>query len=216
MIKAFLSLLIGLSAVLVSVPASAQLSPGMSGRSTAPRDAGEDQYWFMIRQLGACLADMKTEQSVAFLESEIGSRNENRAFDALFNRSRNVCMRNFVSASVLRAHVRGAVAEGLYKRNVDGWNADMTVPVTPPESIGSIHDFARCYISANFTVSRGLLDDTKLATDSEQEYVDQMASGFQPCLPAGRDVRLKTINVRMALAEALYHATKSVPKQDAQ
>lgn len=213
--KAVLSLLIGLSVTALSVAANAQLAPGISGTSSAPRDAGQDQYWFMIRQLGVCLADMKTERSVAFLEAEIGSRSEDRAFDALFSRSRNVCMRNFVSASVLRAHVRGAVAEGLYKRNVDGWSADMTVPVVPPESIGSIHDFARCYISANFTVSRGLLDNTKLATDGEQEYIDQMASGFQPCLPSGRDVRLKTINVRMALAEALYHATKSEPQQDA-
>ena len=191
----------------MATPAAAQLSPSTSGSSTAPTEASEKDYWWMLRQMGDCLADYKTEKSQAFLAAKIDSPAETRAFKQLFGRSRNMCMRNFVSASIVRSQIRGVVAEGLYRRNLALVGADFVPAANAPAQIASLHDFARCYVSSNYAEARTLLKETRLATEDEAELVKRMAPGFSSCLPEGRDVVLKPINVRLSLAEALYHAT---------
>lgn len=204
------TVLLAISALSIAAPTLAQLSPGTSGISSAPRSATEREYWALVRSMGDCLADYKTEQSIAFLEAPISSRAENKAFDKLFGRSRNMCMKDFVSASFRRAHVRGAIAEALYRRNMRDLGDEFMPAINAPEKIGSIHDFARCHIASNFAQTRDFLGETKLNTDSELKYLQRMAPDFSTCLPKDREVTLKPINVRMSLAEAMYHATKPV------
>ena len=213
--RVVITLLLGMLMAVTAAPVAAQLKPGTSGSSSAPRDAGSDQYWYLVRSMGDCLAENKTELAVAFLDSEIDSGAEDKAFGKLFGRVRNMCMRNFVSASFRRAHIRGSIAEGLYRQNMRQRGADFIPVVAAPEAIGSIHDFARCYIVSNFAETRDFLDDTKLNTSGETERLQELASGFQPCLPQDREVKLRPIVVRLALAEAMYHATKVTPLQAA-
>ncbi len=191
----------------MATPAAAQLSPSTSGSSTAPTEASQKDYWWMLRQMGDCLADTKTEKSQAFLAAKIDSADETREFKQLFGRSRNICMRNFVRASIVRSQIRGVVAEGMYRRNLVQVGADFVPAPNAPAEIASLHDFARCYVNSNYAEARALLRETRLATEDEAELVKRMAPGFALCLPEGRDIVLKPINVRMSLAEALYHAT---------
>ena len=59
-------------AVLLATSAPAQLAPGYSGQSGV-RSLGDSDTWFAIRQLGHCLARLKTAESRALVLAEPGS-----------------------------------------------------------------------------------------------------------------------------------------------
>jgi hypothetical protein len=193
--------------------ASAQVAPGYSGTSDAPTTATQDQYWFFLRELGRCLAQSKRTQSVALVHSVIDSAEEKRAFDALIRRSgNNVCMQNMVRATVVRAAVRGVVAENLYKMQpVSALQAAAPEGLSNPASVRSIHDFADCYVAGNYADARSLLANTKLGTREETDRVRKMAPGFSACLPQGREIRIVATDIRLALSEALYRASAVRP-----
>jgi len=201
-----------LGAAMVVAPAQAQLAPGRSGFSDAPTVAHESEYWEMMDNLGDCLARIKPDESAAFVGSVIDSPAETAAFEALFNRTRNVCMGNFVRAGMLRAHVRGVVAEGLFKKlPSDQFEAFTASPPAPPAVVVSLHDFARCYVLAHPQSARRLVEDTRLATKGETELIRTIAADFGPCLPEGNEVTIRPTSVRMAIAEALYRAVSGLP-----
>ena len=183
--------------------ASAQLGPGISGSSSAPREGVPDDYWILLRNMGECAARAKHDKAVAFLAAPPGSAAEGRAFQRLFGGNGNMCMRDFVSATLLRAHVRGAVAEWLYKKHASRASA-AAVTGEATGQITSLHDFARCYVAGNERAARRLLDETRLGSDSEQDMVVAMAPSFAGCFPADRQIEIEAFEVRMALAEALY------------
>ncbi|WP_133365438.1 hypothetical protein [Qipengyuania sediminis] len=194
-----------------AMPARAQLASGYSGQSDAPRPGVPDDYWYLLRQIGPCVAESKTEAARGFLAAAPGTADEKRAFDRLFGRKSNACMRNFVSATFVRAHVRGAIAEGLYERATaagavprPGADADLD-----RAKIRTLHDFGRCYIAGNGGHATALLKDTQLGSREEANAVMQLAAGFESCFPVGRKVRIDATEVRMALAEALYHSVNN-------
>ena len=166
-----------------------------------------------MSRFGQCIARTKKDEAVAFLASEIDTSEEAAAFDSLFGRARNMCMGNFVSAQMLRSHVRGVVAEGLFER-LDREQAERNLMAerAGPEEVSGIHDFAACYVASHPVEARGLLDETRVGTKGEAEYVRQLAPGFGDCLPQGIEVRIYPIDVRMAFAEALYHAANQAPQ----
>jgi hypothetical protein len=198
-----------ISALLTAAtPAAGQLAPGYSGTSSAPIEGVEGDYWILLRTVGSCVADSKYNQSVAFLAAEPGSEAEARAFRQLFGRNSNVCLRNFVWATFQRAHMRGAVAEGLYKRLVRerGEVVPAGMPLTDEQPLRTLHDFARCYVGHHRAEAHAFLMGTRLGTDEEHDAVINMAPEFGKCFPAGRQIRIDAREVRMALAEALYQS----------
>lgn len=191
----------------MSAPARAQLSPGTSGHSSAPTEAGEAEAMRFMRRLGSCIAERKHDLGVAFMASEIGSPEEDAVVAELFKGNRNVCMGNMVSATMQRAYVRGSVAEWLYKSAAGDRRLDAVVAgAREPEMVVSMHDFADCFVARQPSVADGLVTQTLLGTEGETEYVRRMAQSFGPCLPSGREVRIVPTQIRMAIAEALYHA----------
>lgn len=200
-------LLTSLAVLALAAPVAAQINGSASGFSDAPTQASEAEYWSMLGQMGTCLAEQKAEESTAFLASVIDSGEEDAAFDALFHRSRNGCMGNFVQAGFLRSHVRGVVAEGLFEDLPDTTvDAFIGSPPAGPEGIATLHDFARCYVVSHPSEARALLRETRVATEGELEFIRAIAADFGPCLPQDREVRLRPTAVRMAIAEAAYHA----------
>ena len=199
--------LCALASMTVAIPAEAQLAPGYSGYSTAPEAGTDKDYLFMMRQLGSCLAASKTKLAVAMLAAPENSAAEGRAFQDLFNARNNNCLGAVVRATVVRAQVRGALAEALYRRNLRaGATVRPVVTDVSGEEVGNLADFARCYVSRHPAEARALLDDTKLGTSEERAAVIAMSGDFQTCLPA-REVELSPSDIRMVLAEVLYKAT---------
>lgn len=185
--------------------AQAQLAPGYSGQSSAAREASAPEYWYMLRQMGACVATEKRDDATAFLATTPGSDAETRVFRKMFGSNRNFGMRDFVSASFIRAHLRGSIAEGLYEGLA--LQPPSSSPSSSPETaqpLANLHDFARCYVALNAAAAHELMISTRMNTVEERKTVARMASGFAPCLPAGREVSLSPLDVRLALAEALY------------
>lgn len=192
--------------IVAPVTAHAQLAPGNSGFSTAPVEGSQNDYWWLLRELGVCLTKSKTDQVRAFLATEIDTPAEESRFDDLFHKQRNLCMRNFVSLTTVRAHIRGAVAEGMYERIAVDRPTPLQEAAAWDEPIHDLHDFARCYVASHAARAHSLLADTRMGDDDEVRAVRAMAVDFGPCLPHGIKVQLNPPEVRMALAEALYHA----------
>ena len=184
----------------------AQFAPGNSGFSSAPTQGSENEYWWLLRELGHCLSRSKTDEARAFLSTAIDTPAEETAFDELFHAQRNVCMRNYVNLTTVRAHIRGAVAEGMYERHVPDRASFRPAAAAPNEPVQDLHDFARCYVADHAETAHAFLVDTRLGNRDEIEAVRGMAADFGPCLPQGAEVRLNPPEVRMAIAEALYHA----------
>ncbi len=210
MIRLLASFLV--AAGLLAAPAAAQINGSASGWSNAPVNASETEYWSMMGQMGNCLAEQKGEEARAFVGSVIDSAEEDAAFEALFHRSRNGCLGNFVNAGMLRPHVRGLVAEGLFENLPDEVIDNfISAPPAAPESIVTLHDFARCYVVAHPAEARQLLRETRVATRGELEFIRAIAPDFGDCLPQDREVQLQATSVRMAIAEAAYRAATGNP-----
>lgn len=194
--------------LMVNDGAKAQLAPGYSGTSSAPVEGTESDYWHLLRVMGECAAQLKYDEAVAFLATDPGSSAEAKAFHEIFGGQRNVCMRNFVSATLVRAHLRGAVAEGLYKRLAREARspspAAATSTIGMEQDIRTLHDFARCYVRSHEAEARTLLMETRLATREERATVVRMAPDFAECFPAGREIEINPIEIRLAIAEAMY------------
>ena len=217
MIRLLLALAV-LSAVWTA-PAAAQLSSGISGQSSAPVQGVPKDYWIMIRKLGLCTADRKPELSHAFLATEPGTSEEKAAFDALFNKRGNMCMGRYASGTLLIAHFRGSLAEAFVQMADDEHRAAVLAgPLPAPEIVGSLKQFAQCYLAARPSESWVLLRDTKVGFGEELEAMRELAPGFAECLPSDREVSLSPVAIRMSLAEAMYQAlnapTLAVGKSD--
>ena len=196
-----------IAAMLVATPAAAQINGSASGWSSAPVEASQEEYWNFMGRMGTCLAENKAEEAEAFVGSVIDSDAEGEAFDALFDRRFNQCMRNYVSAGVVRSRVRGVVAEGLFELLPDETIEQfIAAPPAAPATIGTLHDLARCYVVAHPADARQLLRETRVATRGELEFIQTIAPDLQPCMPQGREVRLQATSLRMAIAEAAWRA----------
>ncbi len=191
--------------------AQAQLAPGYSGFSSAPTTASEAEYWTMMRRLGACLADSKTQAATAFLQTEPGSKAEDEAFAPLFHRHSNRCMGNFVSASMQREHIRGLIAESLFEQMPAGQRPAVVEAANDVEGeqIRTLHQFGQCYVSDHPQEAIAFLNATKVGTKGEVQAIRQMATQFGPCLPDGVEVKIVPVDIRMAIAEALFHAAST-------
>ena len=197
--------------IMHSDAAVAQLAPGYSGHSDAPREGTEDQYWSVLREIGRCVARSKADGAVRFLASAVDSQEEAGAFQALFAGQSNVCMQNTVRLVAPRAHIRGAIAEGLFKARYLQTATSAVLPASGGEEeppIRTLHDFARCYVKQDFLSARMLIVDTQLGTRGERDRVRQMAPDFSACFPEGVTLQINPPEVRMALAEALYVAVR--------
>lgn len=202
-------LIASICAALPGLPAHAQLSPGYSGYSSAPAEGTEEEYWYLIRQLGYCLSSTKSEQSVAILSTAPGSKEEREAWNRLFTqRRRNPCMQNFVSATIVRGQVRGSIAEALYIRATDDQVTQRPPTLAAPDAISDIHDFADCYVASHYLDASRLLRETRVATKGELQFLKEIAGSFGPCLPSGSEVVLDPVDIRFAIAEALYRTTQ--------
>lgn len=190
-----------------SASAEPRLAPGVSGYSSAPIEGSDQIFWAFVRSTSHCFVRTKTEKAEAFLATGIDTRAESRAFKSLFsNRRRTACMQNIVKAKFQRAYFRGAIAEELFHRRIKEWPRDAKPKLTKQKAGAGIHGFAECYVAKNFTATRRLLENTKLATKGEMAFIQEMQPDFADCLPKRRQIVLSAIDIRMALAEAAYKA----------
>ena len=187
-----------------AAPASAQIAPGLSGRSTTDVIEDNGEFWRTLVAFGNCYADNNAERAFTLIATEPGSSEERQVFRGLFTRGTNSCLYGTTLVNVTRAMVRGAIAEGLYRRGT-------AIPihlVQPPLEAGvparTLSEAARCYTAAHRSEVEALVAGSRAGSRQELEQLNAMADDFFACLPeSGRDRSFDPTLIRYRLVEAL-------------
>ena len=200
--------------------APAQLAPGYSGFSGI-QYMGNEEAWWSLRQLGACLARTRPRASETLLATRAGTAEEAAASRALLGNNTS-CLQPNSRMSVTRDLLRGVVAEGLYTRRYTAAppalaEAPDDVPAIgadgKPIGIPILVSFARCFAAIRPGEIHSLLTTTRLGSRPEHEAIGAMAPDFGRCIPAGARVNFQAPIVRIVLAEALYHRARAAAAQ---
>ena len=110
--------------------------------------------------------------------------------------------------------IRGAIAEGLYKK--DNSAPPPAVKVAQPAAIAKgaessiqpyrlLADFSRCLAASHPDAVHRLLTTTRLGEAASGEAIAALAPDFDECLPPNVRIEFPPGELRLALAEALYN-----------
>ena len=207
--------------------ATAQLAPGYSGQSGV-MSFGHSDAWFNVRQLGHCLARLKTAQARALILAEPGSEAEEQAARALIGRETS-CLIYATRLEFTRDMLRGTVAEALYRREI---STPPSAGQPPPSTLQAldgmdqrrrrillprllVSDFSSCLAAAEPVLVHRLITTTRLGTSEEREQVSAMAGRFEACVPQGARLQPYSEIIRLGLADALYKRAVSTPRTTA-
>lgn len=209
--------------LVVAGPAVGQLAPTYSGQSTAPVQGTQDEFYWSLNELGLCLAKTRKREARAFVLSESGSADENRAFSAMLGKH-SMCVRGASSIRLPTSMIRGAIAEAMYKKG----NATFRPPVAPGPRrtltaaekarltpYGVLSDFSRCLAAAHPQETHALITTTRLGSKAEAAQIDAMAPRFDACLPVKFRIAFDPSEIRLGLAEAMLRATLPIAAQTA-
>ena len=206
-------MMLGMSSLFLGMNAqgaSAQIAPGYSGSSDGGTVyMGNEEIWQALRVFGSCYARLSTAHALELLGNEPGTQGERDAVRRAIRDPQN-CFGYVSRVRAPYAWLRGAVAEGLWKRRV-------AIPTTllrgaPARGTESrnIHDSARCVAAAHGDQVRALLA-TSIGSRGERETAEALLSGpFMRCVPpeVGALI-LSPLMVRYMLAEALLRLPSS-------
>jgi len=186
------------------IAAVAQIGSGHSGFSTEQTYTGRMAF-DDLNAFGECFATKQTDDALKLVGTDAGSVDEARVYKALFSKEQ-FCLGDLSGLGVPWKFVRGAIAEGLYKRKVSlpasfAANHSMT-----REKVQSVMDAAICYANAHPAEARALVETTRPGTKQEAAAVAAMEADFVACLPANipQQVQIDTILLRYRIAEALW------------
>ena len=180
--------------------ASAQLAPGLSGKSTTYY-AGREESLRDLTFFGRCYAKKNRDDALALIATRPSSAEEARVYAKLFGRDNLLCLAPGTSLRAPLAYVRGAIAEGLFlaEGRVPPSHA---LPVPAPAQVRNLSDAARCYAAGHKEQVQTVLA-TRVGSREENEAVSALLSDFAACLPAGVKVNFDATVIRFRLAEAL-------------
>ena len=183
--------------------ASGQLAPGVSGSSSAMTFDSEEAMR-TLSVFGACYARLNTHQALELIGTEPASREEAETYRRLFRRDNQSCLGEFTEMRMPIAFVRGAIAEGLYKRGVPlPSNLGQTAPAAG--EVRTLSEAARCYTATHRQQVQNLVEQTPPGSRREYDALSAMAGDFFQCVPeTARRRRFEPTQVRFRLAEALW------------
>ena len=198
---------------------NAQLASTYSGFSGEPRRGTSEEFWFALSSLGQCFARMKTEQSRALLATQPASAAEAKAVREMLGRQTG-CLRHASRITMRSDLLRGAIIEGLYKRDVRAPVAAVEVPrpaAVDPRSGDEIEpfeflaEFARCFASKHPQRVHRLVTETHLGTAKSHAAIAEFEPIVPECLPPNARMQFEPTDIRLALVEALYRRSVAVP-----
>lgn len=200
-------IMLGMAALALGVttaPAMAQIAPGYSGSSDGGVDyMGNEEIWQALRVFGTCYARVNAPHALELIGTEPGTQAERDAVRRAIRDPQN-CFGYVVRVRAPYATLRGAVAEGLFRRRVAIPAALRQAPPARGTESRNIYEAARCVAAAQGDRVRGLLA-TSMGSRGEREAASALLSGpFRQCVPpeAGT-LAMSPMYVRYLLAEAL-------------
>ena len=184
--------------------AAAQLPPGASGSSSL-EIVDDEEAFRALSAFGACFASRKTDEALALIATVPGTRGEAETSRRRIRRPAIVCLGGNSQFRMPMYMMRGAIAEGLYRRGV-ALPPDLALAAPPPGApTRTLAEAARCYTAGHRDEVRALIDQTRIGSREEYERLREMAPAFFTCLPErARGGQVIAAQVRGHLAEALY------------
>jgi hypothetical protein len=200
---------IGVAAVLglLASAASAQISNGASGSSTMAYLSNEESLKEVVG-FGECYAKESPEKALRLIATPPASREEALTYKALFRKPYQSCLGDVSRLSADLALIRGAIAQGLYKRKMP-MPATLMQPVPTVAQVRNVSDAARCYVASHAEEARRVVAETKVGSRREHEEVVKLMPDFFKCVPEGARVQFTATLVRLRLAEALLRTAPS-------
>lgn len=189
--------------VCMAVPAHAQIAPGYSGSSSTTYTTNPTEFWQTLRSFGACFAKNSETDAWALIATDPDSKAEAAVYKKMSRGRTQACL----TATSLQAPVpliRGAIAEGLYKR---GAVVPVELKLEAPfggAPIRKLGEAARCYAASHRAEAEKLLAETAPGSKKELEALNSMSGDFFACLPDMAQKRsFNPTQIRYRLAEAL-------------
>jgi hypothetical protein len=185
--------------------AFAQLDPSRSGTSSMSYLGGQ-AGWNELRDFGACYASYETKDALKLVATKPASVEEIETYKQLFRKANQYCLGSVTSLRASSALVRGAIAEGLYKKKIPV-PANLAVTTVPAmEQVHNFSDAALCYAAAHRAEALSLVNETKPGSKQEYAAIEKLWHGFAECIPpiARQSVQVDTTLVRFRIAEALW------------
>lgn len=206
-----ISYLAGLAAfALLASTASAQISNGASGSSSMSYLSSEEGLQEVVG-FGDCYAKEQPEKALRLIATRPASREEAQTYVSLFKKHYQSCLGDVSRLSADLSLIRGAIAQGLYKRKVPMPAALMqTVPAVA--QVRNVSDAARCYVASHREEARRVVAETKVGSRKEHDAVVKLMPDFFKCVPSSANAQFTTTLVRFRLAEALLRTAPSAPK----
>jgi hypothetical protein len=181
----------------------AQIAPGQSGTSSMTYVDGEEAME-TLSTFGTCYAGRNTADALALIATEPGSTLEAQTYRSLFTKPYQTCLGFATELRAPLVLIRGAIAEGLYKRGI-AIPSNLTLSAPPPgATIRTISEAARCYTATHDDQVRAIIAETKPGSRKEYEAIESILPDFMACVPEkARKLGFSVTQVRFRLAEAL-------------
>ena len=195
----------GTALVLVglAVPAPAQIAPGLSGNSSTMTFVDNGEAFRTLNAFAACYARQNSARALELIATEPATREEAETYRRLFRRDNMSCLREDTELRMPVALVRGAIAEGLYKRGI-ALPPQLIQSAPAPGGARTLSEAARCLTASRRDRVQALVEGTAPGSRGEFEALNALADDFFACVPdTARDRRFDPTQVRFRLAEAL-------------
>jgi hypothetical protein len=199
--RSILALALAAAAGLAS-SAPAQIAPSRSGTSSMSY-LGQGEVWDAIGEFGVCYAGTNRKGALSLIATETNSDAETATYRKLFGKG-NPCLGDVVGLhGIAISMIRGAVAEGLYRKGV-AVPAELMQTAPSPGQIHNLGQAALCYTAAHPDKAQALIATTHPGSRKEYEAMTALAADFWHCIPAGaRNVDFDSTQIRFRIAEAL-------------
>ncbi len=182
-------------------PALAQIPSSRSGSSSLEYLSNEDGL-IAVMEFGECYAKGETKKALRLLATTPSTREEAQTYVALFRGSNQACLKEIIELNAALPMVRGAIAEGMYKKRIPIPSQLMqTVPA--PAGVVDLSGAARCYVGTHRFEATKLVTQTRPGGRKEFDMLNKLMPDFSKCVPKGTKLSFPATLIRFRLAEAL-------------
>jgi hypothetical protein len=184
-------------------PAAAQIAPGRSGSSSMSY-LGEKEIWPVVSEFGSCYAEVNRLDALKLIATVPNSASEAQTYRKLFTKPYQSCLGDVTSMGGMAiGMIRGAIAEGLYKKRI-ALPANLMLTAPAPGQIRNLSHAALCYAAAHPDAARALIAQTKPGSRKEFDAIVAMMPDFRRCIPQGAlNTQFDATQIRFRIAEAL-------------
>jgi len=196
--------LLALASLLCSTFVSAQIAPGRSGQSSMSYFGGQEA-WDTLAEFGECFASQQRTEALLLVSTRPDSIEEVDAYKRIFRHQNQSCLSLASEMRISYQMVRGAIAEGLYRRAVAVPPALAVANAPEVSQVRNFMDAALYFTAKHRDQVRSLLTTTKLGTKKEDQAITAILADMGTCIPANaRRISISSPMIRVRLAEAMW------------